>query len=321
MKTVAVIDGDILAFRCSAANEVRSIVATHKVTGQESTFPHRTAFKAQIAGAFEENEFDIVDVQTPEDVDKAFLAMNATVKSLKATCGAITREIYLSGKDNFRDDLPLPVNKYKGNRPDLIRPLQLVECRQYLQDSGGIIVNGREVDDMLAQRQYEGVKEGNKYIGCTIDGDAYGTEGWIFNWTKMDKPILIKGLGEIHPHEKIKNDFDGKGRKFFYAQWVFGDPVDKYKPCQIAGKKFGAVSLLSLLTDCKTDKECVQAVYDQYKKWIPDGKITYTAWDGTEHTKTIVEVMDMYAACAHMKRWEDDVFDTANLLDKLGIKQ
>lgn len=319
MKTVAVIDGDIVAYRAAAANEVRSIVATHKVTGQETSFPHRTAWRAQIQGLFEENEFDIVDVQTPEDISHAFHSINMTLKSLKEKCNAITREIYLSGKDNFRDSLPLPVIQYKGNRADMIRPVQLKECRKYLEDSGAIIVNGREVDDMMAQRQYEGLQVGHKNIGCTIDGDAYGTEGWVFNWTKMEKPILIKGLGEIHPHETIKNDFNGQGRKFFYAQWLLGDSVDKFKPCQIAGKKFGVVGMLTLLKDCKTDKECVQAVYDQYRKWIPDGSITYKAWDGTEHTKTVIEVMDMYAACAHMKRFEDDVFDTAKLLDKLGI--
>lgn len=313
-KTVCIVDADIVSYRCAAANEVRSIVATHKVTGQETSYPHRTAWKAQIQGLFEEAEFDIVDVQTPEDISHAFHAVNVTLKSLKETCQANTRELYLSGKDNFRDSLPLP-DKYKGNRVDMIRPVQLVEVRDYMERSGAVIVNGREVDDMLAQRQYEGLKKGDKIIGCTIDGDAYGTEGWIYNWTKMSEPELIRGFGEIH---KVKADFDGRGRKFFYAQWLFGDPVDKFKPVTLSGKKFGVVGMLAILESCKDDKEAVQAVYDQYKKWYPE-PVTYTAWDGTEHTKSCIEIMDMYAACAHMKRSEDDVFDTAKLLDKLEI--
>jgi len=321
MKTVAVIDGDIVAYRCAAANETRSIVATHKVTGQSQSFPHRTAWRAQIQGLYEEDEFTVVDIQTPDEINKAFHGINTTIKSLKEACGAISREIYLSGKDNFRDSLPLPVIQYKGNRAEMIRPVQLKECRKYLQDSGAKIIDGREVDDMLAQRCWEGKRDGHKNIACTIDGDQHGVEGWMYNWTKMNEPKLIQGLGDIYPHESIKNDFNGYGRKFFYAQWIFGDPVDKFKPCQIAGKKFGVVGLFKILADCKTDKECVQAVYDQYKRWIPDGVITYKAWDGTEHTKTIIEVMDMYAACAHMKRWEDDVFNTEALLDKLGVKR
>jgi len=134
----------------------------------------------------------------------------------------------------------------------------------------------------------------------------------------MKEPKLISGLGEI---ELVKDnkDFDGYGRKFYYAQWVLGDSVDAFKPCELAGKKFGVVSMYNLLKDCKTDKECVQAVYNQYKKWYPS-PVTYTAWDGKEYIKGVVEIMDLYAACAHMKRFETDVFDTKKLLTTLEIE-
>jgi hypothetical protein len=134
----------------------------------------------------------------------------------------------------------------------------------------------------------------------------------------MREPKLVTGLGEI---ELVKDnkDFDGYGRKFYYAQWVLGDATDCFKPCELAKKKFGVVAMYNLLKDCNTDKECVEAVYNQYKTWYPE-PTTYTAWDDTEHTKNVIEIMDMYAACAHMKRFEDDVFDTKKLLDKLEIK-
>ena len=317
-KTIAILDCDIIAYRCSAANETRSIKATHKTTGQEIICPHRTALKEQIRDVFTIDEFNVEDVQTAEKISHAFHAMNTTIEALQASCKADTIELYISGKDNFRDSLELP-SAYKGKRTG-IKPLQLSECREYLVNKrGAIVVNGREVDDILAQRCYEGLQQGIKTVACTIDGDQQGVAGWYYNWTKMREPFLVKGFGEISLI-KDNRDFDGHGRKFFYAQWVLGDSVDCFKPCEISGKKFGVVAMYNLLKDCNTDKECVQAIYNQYRKWYPEPITAYIDWQGIERNKTVVEIMDMYAACAHMKRFEDDVFDTQKLLDKLKIQ-
>lgn len=316
MKTIAVIDGDIIAYRCAAANEQRSIKATHKITKQEIICPHKTAFKSQIKDVFSEDEFDILEVQTPEDIFLATEAIDTTIESIKNACAADEVEIYISGKDNFRDKLPLPT-KYKGNRSGT-KPIQLVECRKYLTNTKkAVVVDYEEVDDMLARRCYEGLNTKVKTIACTLDGDQNGVAGWMYNWTKQTEPTFIKGLGEIFLTKENK-DFDGYGRKFFYAQWLLGDAVDCFKPCEIAKKKFGVVAMYKLLSDCKTDKECVQVVYNQYKSWYPK-EVTYIAWDGVEHTKSTVDIMDMYAACAHMRRFKGDVFDTKKLLKQLRI--
>lgn len=318
MKRIAIIDCDIVAFRCAAANESRSIKVTHKVTKQVTEHAHRTAFKEHIKGVFDITEFEIEDIQTAEDISYAFHAMNTTLDALIKSCEADGAELYISGEGNFRDNLPLP-SRYKGLRSGSIKPLQLAECRNYLiAKKGAVVIDGKEVDDKLAQRCYEGIRDGVVTIACTIDGDQNGVAGHMYNWTKMREPKLVKGLGYI---ELIKDnkDFDGYGRKFFFAQWILGDSTDCFKPCEIAGKKFGVVAMYKLLGDCKTDKECVEAVYKQYKAWYPN-PITYTAWDGTEHTKDVIELMDMYAACTHMMRFEGDVFDTKKLLDKLQIK-
>ena len=316
-KTLIIADGDVLAFRCAAANETRSIKVKHKLTGQETNHAHRTAFKEHIKGGFEVDEFEIVDVQTCEDISYSFNAINTCMSAWMKSCEADSYEVYISGIDNFRDSLPLPT-KYKGNRSGL-KPVQLKECRDYLVSKySAVVINGSEVDDMLAQRCYEGLKSGDKTVAVTIDGDQNGVAGWMYNWNKMREPKLVKGLGYI---ELIKDnkDFDGYGRKFFYAQWVLGDSTDCFKPCEIAGKKFGVVAMYKLLGDCKTDRECVEAVYKQYLTWYPK-PVTYKAWDGVEHTKDVIELMDMYAACAHMKRFEGDVFDTKKLLDTLKIE-
>lgn len=314
--TTIIVDGDILAFRCAAANESRSIRVTHKVTGQSTDHAHRTAFKEHIKDTFTIDEFDIEDVQTCEDISHAYHAINTCIEAWMKSCQADSYEVYISGKDNFRDTLPLPT-KYKSGRSS-IKPKQLKECRDYLVSkySAGVI-DGEEVDDMLARRCYEGLKQKVKTIAVTIDGDQNGVAGWMYNWTKHREPKLVQGLGYIELCKDNK-DFDGYGRKFFFAQWVLGDSCDVFKPCELAKKKFGVVAMYNLLKDCNTDKACVEAVYNQYKTWYPE-PLTYIAWDGTEHTKDAIDLMDMYAACCHMKRFEGDVFDTRKLLTTLGI--
>lgn len=317
-KTIVVIDGDIVAFRCAAANEKRSIKATHKTTGQEIVCAHRTAFKEQIRDVFQPEEFDIIDVQTAEDISHAIHGMKTTVAALKKSCNADEVEIYLSGKNNFRDSLPLPT-KYKDREG--IKPTQLKDCRKYLEEKmGAIIVDNWEVDDKLAMRCHEGLQQGIKTIAATIDGDQNGVAGWMYNWNKHSEPFLVQGFGEIHL-VKDNKDFDGYGRKFFYAQWVLGDSVDVFKPCEVAKKKFGVVAMYNLLKDCKNDKEAVQAVYNQYKAWY-GLEVNYTDWQGIEHIKVpLTAFMNMYAQCCHMLRFEGDIFDTEKLLNKLKIER
>ena len=317
-KRIALLDGDLIAFRAAAANETRSIRVTHKLTKQVTEHAHRTAFKEHIKGKFELEEFDIEDVREAEKLSFALNAVNTTVEALQKSCDADSVEVFLSGKTNFRDALPLPT-KYKGAREGLERPVQLSECRDHLRNKykAKEAVN-KEADDDLTIRYYELAKQGDIGVVCTLDKDADGTEVWLYNWNKMKEPVRIKGLGYLELDDK--KVLRGQGRLWFFAQWVKGDPVDCFKPCEVAGKKFGDVGCYNLLAQCKTDREAVQAVYNQYKAWYPVDPIKYTAWDGTEQEKTLFEFMDMYAACCHMLRFEGDRICTKTLLDKLKIE-
>jgi len=317
-KRILLADGDIIAFRCAAANESRSIKVTHKVTGQVTSHAHRTAFKEHIRDEFEVDEFEIEDVREAENISFAYNAINTTIEALKKSCEASEVEVFMSGKTNFRDSLPLP-SKYKGTREGLDKPVQLEQCREYLKNKykAKIAVN-KEADDDLTIRAHELRKQGDIGIVATIDKDAYGTDIWLYNWTKMDKPIRIKGLGFLELDEK--KVLRGQGRLWYYAQWVKGDTVDAFKPCEVAGKKFGDTGCYNLLKDCKTDKEAVQAVYNQYKSWYPSEPIVYKDWQGNEQSKTLIEFLDLYASCCHMLRGDDDKFDTKSLLEKLEIE-
>jgi hypothetical protein len=283
----------------------------------EANFKHRTAFKEFMKGLeVPENFFSIEDVQEADEVANAMHTIKVMIENIKTACKADKIEVYLSGKNNFRDNLPLP-SKYKSNRKDTVRPLLLDDLRLYLINIyKAKIINNEEVDDVLCHRMYEGFKSGQKIIGVTQDKDARGSQGWLYNPEKMVKPEYIDGLGELYLNEK--GEVKGQGRKWGYLQWLIGDSTDGYKPTEICGARYGEKSAYKLLHELTTDKECIKAVYDQYKKWYPD-EVKYTSWDGREIVTDVIGIMQMYMDCYRMRRWENDEVDVRALLKKLEI--
>lgn len=316
MTGLAVIDGDLMSYRCAAATEKRSIIATHKETLDEVEFDTATLFK-EWAGEDAAN-YDIKPVQTPEPIAHTIRAMKQTLDMLlqKTKCNSYHIVVSGEGDTNFRKHLPLPT-QYKDNRKDTAKPINLVEAKQYLVDKHGAEVAVGEADDLIAGYKYQGYREKKYVVSVTIDKDDNATPGWQFNWLYMDEPEFVDGLGELYISDK--NDVKGKGRLFLYHQMLFGDPSDGYKPSEIAKVKFGEKSSYKLLKDCTTDKEAVQAIVNQYRKWYSE-PVYYTAWDGSRHKKDWMEIWQMYADCAFMRRWEGDRLDVKNLCERLGVE-
>lgn len=311
---LVVIDGDLLAFRAAAATEKRSVIATHKETLEELEFDTATLFK-EWAGSDAEN-YTLKPVQTPEPISHTIFAMKHTLNNIIEKCKADKYHIVLSGEDNFRKELPLPT-RYKDTRKDVSKPINLAEAKEYLIKYHNAEVAKGEADEALVAYAYQGYRNKQVVIQASIDKDATHGPGWLFNWTKDDEPQLIEGFGELY----IDPDTDtvkGKGRLFLYHQNLFGDPVDCYKPSEIAKKKFGEKSSYKLLKDCKDDKEAVQVIVDTYKKWYPE-PTWYEAWDGSKQKKDHMEIWQMYADCAFMPRWDGDRLDVKKLCEKLGV--
>lgn len=312
------IDGDLLAFKATAVNEERSVKARHKETGEERLLDLRTTLKKEVGKeAYKDWEFE--DVQTPKNFKFSCNTAEDLIAKWVGFANADTYEIVLTGKDNFRDNLPLP-RKYKANRENAIRPLHVKKMKQWLIDKhNATVVDGVECDDRLAELAYLGYKNKEKIIQTTIDKDAYGCEGWILHMDCIEHPKLISGFGKLTLIDKGKTkELKGYGKIWMLVQSVLGDDSDGYKPCELAGVKWGDVACYNLLKDCKTYKEAFQAVYNQYREWYPS-PVTYTAWDGKEYTKSALEIWQMYFDCARMRRWENDVVDLRDVLTKLEI--
>lgn len=325
---LVVIDGDIIAYRSAAAVEKNTVEATHKDTLQVVTFDTATKFK-EWAGEDKDN-WTLVPKKEAEDVTHAIHAMKGTVERIVQNSKCKMFHIVISGDNNFRKSLPLPT-RYKDSRKDTVPPVHLKACKEYLvKRYSAEISDGVEADDVLVGYAVDGYKNKQYVVQASIDKDAKHGPGWLFDWTTMDQPELIEGFGELTctlretGRKKVNGDpvtekiIKGKGRVFLWFQLVFGDAIDCYKPCELAKAKFGEVGAYELLKDCKTDKEALEAIVGQYKRWYPK-PVTYKAWDDTLHTKNWLEIMQMYADCAFMQRWEGDRLDVKQLLVKLGI--
>jgi hypothetical protein len=319
-EVIAVIDGDVVAFRVAAACEKRSVLVTNKASNQQQSFNNRTEFLNLLKGVLLKEDvseyYDIVDVQTPEELPHCLNTIKQSIAGIMARVGATKKEIYISGEGNFRDALPLP-KKYKGGRADTLKPVLLEAAREYLvKHQGAIPVNSREADDACAQRAFEGFKSKQKIVQITNDKDSLGCDGWVFNPDNMEEPMLVHGLGKLWIDDKGK--VRGYGRKWKYTQWLYGDPVDFYSPQDICGLRYGEKSAYKDLVDLETDLECLQKVHDRYKEWYPE-PVTYTCWEGKEHTKDYLEIAQMYFDCVHMLRFPDERLKITDIFDKVGV--
>lgn len=320
-----VLDGDSISYVAAAASEKRSILATHKESGKQKEFKHRTEFKQWLKdnneGSFE--EFDVLDVQTPEPLENTLHTVKMMIKGNCDKLGCEDYIIGLSGESNFRLDLPLPT-KYKSNRDNLLRPLNLEKVQDYLiRHHKAKIVEGRECDDWQASWAYRGYRTNKKIVQVTIDKDARGVPGWMFNPDTMSEPLFVHGLGELVRGEK---KVEGIGRKWFYFQTLVGDAVDGFKPCELAidsegsPVKYGEVSAFNDLEHCQTDKECWEAIVARYKTWYPEPVTYYIHGDQTKLARASwLDLLQMYVDCAHMQRWEGDRVLVIQVLEKLNV--
>ena len=319
-KTILLIDGDIVAFRSAAIAEERSIEVTHGPTGIKKSFKNRTEFKDAMKSKNKviTEDYSITDVQ--DAVSPA--VCNHTIKNIinkfKNDVQPDSVEIYVGGKNNFRDKLFLP-SAYKGNRKDTIRPILLTDAKDYLKRSmGAKSIDGIETDDVLSYRGYEELAKGNKPVVATFDHDAQGHSGlWIYNFNEENPvPKLIPSLGEIYSKN---NDFHGTGLKMFAGQWCCSDRSDCYKAYELSKVKFGPKKIIDLLAPLQTEKEVLEAVVKQFKTFYPE-EFVYTAWDGSEHKADYKTMMDLYFKVSMMYRTKDDPLDYKAFLNSYGVQ-
>lgn len=321
-KKLVVVDADTIVFRSAAVAERRSVEVEHLPSGRKKIYDNRTSFKKAMQEkgySVKPEEFSFVDIQEPEPIANC-------LHNIKLQADGIIERfsdadvIFVAGdKNNFRLDLPLP-NRYKSNRDGMIRPYHLKEAREYfINKYNAKSADGYEVDDLSIILSYEGLHKGKEAILAVCDKDAKQAVGLkLFDYVNPDKPIVhVQNWHDIELDSK--KNFKSYGVPFLCYQMICGDGSDGWKPTDLCKAKFGDVGAYKLLSACKTPRECLQVVADQYKAWYSE-PVTYKAWNGIEYTKDWRELLQLYWSCAYMLRSYNDETTAEEFFDMYEVK-
>ena len=148
------------------------------------------------------------------DENEAFNIIDVLIESTIAKVGGGEAIICLSDDENFRLDVS---DQYKSNRKDVMPPLTLRACKEYMREKYKAISYPRlEADDTM---------------GILATHPEHGKDCVIVS---QDKDLTqVEGAKVYRPDTKER--VIGTNM-FFYEQVLTGDPVDGYKGCPGVGK-------------------------------------------------------------------------------------
>lgn len=328
----AVFDLDVIIYKCGFAGESRVIEAKCIPTGEEFSFKNRTEMWGRgkkIGGWLEQynldreakglplltkEDFEITDVQLAEPIENVLHSVKTMISSAIKTLGASGMVGYIGGSK-----VPLKrwerstLLEYKGNRKDALSPIYKQDIINYLISKYGarVVDDGHEADDWVVFHAYQK----DNCVVVTTDKDSLGTPVLTYN---LDQPEMGVVNGNCFGHlswNPDKNKFEGHGRKFFYAQWLYGDDVDNYRANCMSEVKWGEKSAYESLKDCRNDKECFEVAREVYKKLYPE-PIEVVGWRGDKIVIDWLYVAREIFDLARMKRFPEDEVDVADVFRK-----
>ena len=320
MQVVTIVDLDTPVYKACAATEKRSIEVLHK-SGATKEFNTRTEFKELLKSKNKLDridEYEIKDIQVAEPVEHSCQILKNLISRIIEDTAPDKTIFLISGSTNFRNDLELPT-KYKSSRTG-IRPLNLKEVQEWAKVKYKALVSvNEEPDDSQIWVGYQELAKGNKPIIVTIDKDSKSYSGlWLYNPDKAELgSVLIPGLGEIVIDSK--NKVRATGFMNYALQCLVGDTTDSYRPNELAGSSFGEKTAYKLLKDCTSEKEILEQVLQQYKKWYPE-PFVYKAWDGTEIQSDWKHMLCLYHKCVRMKETPNDPLDAVEFYKRYGVE-
>jgi len=232
--THAIIDGDVILYSVGFASEERYYICTDGTTFNDAKAAN------SYCKQFNFEKF-LVRVPAEEHVWKG--NANAMIKNIVAAAGCDSYTLYLTGGDNFRNEI---YPDYKANRKDVPKPHCYKDLKAYLLETHpATLAEGIEADDML------GWKQTKDTVLCTIDKDLDMIAGAHYNWNKKERGVYSLGAAECEYN--------------FWVQTLTGDGVDNIQGI----KGVGPAKAAKLLLDKPDDVD----YYDYCKK----------QYEGNEH--------------------------------------
>lgn len=326
--TDVVWDYDYIKYSVGSIAEKRSIVVTHKQTGNQKEFDTRTEFyghykKKEGGWLAEQNkgretpwlaeDFLIEDKQVALPVEYALNSVKVHIEGVLKKLNPDNYYGYIGKGDSWRVGAST-ILKYKGDREGAIRPIHLEAIEDYLKKHHA----AEEIHDLEADDQV--------VIDCTanpdlvlvgIDKDYRGCQVTLFNPDKMGEPEKISGFGKLYigSDKKVR----GEGRIFLYHQILSGDSSDGYYANSASDIKWADKSSYAVLSKCSDDKQALQGMVEAYKKLYPEPKVI-TGWRGNQFSINWLYVLQENFTMAHMLRYKGDHVNVEKLLTKLGVE-
>lgn len=337
-KSFVVIDLDYICFKVAAVLEEKSvqIYGTTDTDGEQyliGTYKNRTEYKKSEEYIEDYIVKDCQELKKDYKSSMTFLLRKFIEDIRKATN---SEEVVLAagGDTNFRDRILSP-QKYKGNRDNVLKPLTLKECKTYAANNY-VTIKGQdnEADDIISMFMYRSYYDRNyKIVVATPDKDSLQGCGYLYNpeSTKgmaSNSVELIEGVGEVGLKDLSKRKkLTFKGRIVLAVQATTGDTTDNYLPCTLYKKLNGIEKQAPLITDtkayelfkdCKTDKDYLIVLHNQYYEWYRDIK-GWEAFTGEYVKGDYIDLMQCYIDYVHMQRWYNDRVDIRKILQNFGI--
>lgn len=214
-RPVALIDGDVIAYRAASATDGRCYKVEWEATNglhMVRSCKYKKEADVLLAELREEGykgvkctlEFHPEPLQNALKIVKDMMVSLETALSTHVD-GLGPRQIYITRGGSFREAL---VPSYKQLRVDMRRPQHLEECKDYLLRvlGGKCMVGEYEADDLLAMAATE---EPNSVI-CSVDKDLLQVPGHHFNFIKNEYQVVT----EVEAHRNL------------YSQLLTGDTSD-----------------------------------------------------------------------------------------------
>ena len=259
----ALIDGDILVYRCGFAAEKQRV----KITFKDGTKDDLLASEYRKSNQEYRDKIESTERYTaPEPIENALFTTKRVIQKILNTVGTDSYQVYLTSDDksNFRFKLAT-IKEYKGNRKNSKKPIHYQAIRDYLiQYHDAEVVSGMEADDAMGIAMCNGC--GHK-ICCTIDKDLRMIPGLHhhLDWDKQGLPKIEKiedpGFVRLETTRTGRHKLWGGGMLWFYAQMLLGDSADNIPKIP----KMGPVSVHAILKD-KTADEAKQEVVGVYNE-------------------------------------------------------
>jgi 5'-3' exonuclease len=166
-------------------------------------------------------------------MDYCITAAEQRMNNILEATGCTEIEVYLTGKDNFRNDIA-KIQEYKAGRGK--KPTLYSEMRKWMEFIWGAkVIDGMEADDWLAIRQMQ--EKGNSVI-VSRDKDLRMVRGWHYGYQcGKQSEFELTFIDKLGYLEYSKKGCKGGGLKFFFAQLLMGDKTDSIRGVDGVGAK------------------------------------------------------------------------------------